>query len=66
MSEILEQWRAGQGLPSVLVIDGHTHIHRTSFGDLDEMADRVVAIMDSNGVAAACLLSVWYMTSSCD
>ena len=26
MSEILQRWRAGEGLPDVLAIDGHTHV----------------------------------------
>ena len=32
MSIILEQWRRGEGLPNVLVIDGHTHPYRWAPG----------------------------------
>jgi len=61
MSDILEHWRAGQGLPDVLVIDGHAHLgewpHGANFDSSEEAAAEAVAIMDANGIHAACILS---------
>ena len=65
MSEILECWRAGDGFPDVLVIDGHTHVgewpHGANFSSVEEAAAGSVAAMDANGVDAACVLSGGYM-----
>ena len=70
MSEILERWRAGEGLPDVLVIDGHTHVGEwpsgANFDSIDEAARGSVAAMDANGVEAACVLSGGYMGPSND
>jgi len=70
VSEILERWRAGEGLPAVLTIDGHTHVHAwphgPNFDTFEEMAAAVVAFMDANGVDASCVLSGGYMQSGCD
>jgi predicted TIM-barrel fold metal-dependent hydrolase len=61
MSDILEHWRAGHGLPDVLVIDGHAHLgewpHGANFEASAEAASEAVAIMDAHGVQAACILS---------
>ena len=65
MSEILERWRAGEGFPDVLVIDGHTHVGAwpsgPNFSSIEEAARGSVAVMDANGVDAACVLSGGYM-----
>jgi predicted TIM-barrel fold metal-dependent hydrolase len=70
MSTILEQWRAGKGLPDVLVLDGHTHLgdwpHGANFRDAAEAVDGAVAIMDAYGVDAACVLSGSYWASGSD
>jgi len=70
MSEILRRWRSGQGLPDVLVIDGHTHVgewpHGANFQSLEEMVAGVTAVMDANGVDAACVLSGGYMWKGAD
>lgn len=70
MSAILENWRAGQGFPDVLVIDGHIHVHDwphgANFNSVEEMAEGAVTYMDANGVDACCILSGGYMASSCD
>lgn len=70
MSEILEHWRAGEGLPGVLVIDGHTHVgewpHSQNFDSVAEMVAEVRAILDANGVDAACVLSGGYMWNGSD
>lgn len=70
MSEILEGWRAGEGLPDVLVIDGHTHFgawpRGANFDTVEEALKGSLAAMDSNGVDAACVLSGGYMASGSD
>ena len=70
MSVILENWRAGKGLPGVLVIDGHIHVHDwphgANFDSIQEMADGAVTYMDANGVDACCVLSGGYMSSGTD
>lgn len=70
MSAILEQWRAGHGLPDTLVIDGHTHVgewpHGANFDDPAEAARGAVAIMDAYGVDAACVLSGGYWANGSD
>jgi len=70
MSEILEAWRAGRGLPGVLVIDGHTHVgawpHAANFDSIADAAAGAVAAMDANGVDAACVLSGGYMDPGAD
>ena len=61
MSDILESWRAGHGLPDVLVIDGHAHLgewpHGANFETAEQAASEALAIMDANGIHAACILS---------
>ena len=41
MSEILTSWRGGEGLPDVLVIDGHVHVgewpHGANFDSAEEV-----------------------------
>jgi predicted TIM-barrel fold metal-dependent hydrolase len=70
MSEILQRWRAGEGLPDVLAIDGHTHVgewpHGANYENIDEMAAGAVAVMDANGVDAACVMSGGYMWNGTD
>ncbi|KPK81493.1 MAG: hypothetical protein AMJ81_10550 [Phycisphaerae bacterium SM23_33] len=70
MSEILDNWRAGQGLPGVLVIDGHTHVgewpHGANFDTVQEMAAGAAAVMDANGVDAACVMAGGYMWNGTD
>jgi predicted TIM-barrel fold metal-dependent hydrolase len=70
MSRILQQWRAGRGLPDALVIDGHTHVgewpHGANFDTVEEMAAGAVAVMDANGVDAACVLAGGYMWNGTD
>jgi len=70
MSTILENWRAGKGLPDVLVVDGHTHIgewpHGTNFDTTAEAADEAVKFMDAYGVDAACVLAGGYMSNGAD
>jgi predicted TIM-barrel fold metal-dependent hydrolase len=70
MSDILERWRAGEGLPGVLVIDGHTHVgewpHGANFDTIDEMVEGATAVMDANGVDAACVMSGGYMWNGAD
>ena len=70
MSEILDRWRAGEGLGGVLVIDGHTHVgewpHGTNFETVAEMAPAAQAVMDANGVDAACVLGGGYMRNGQD
>jgi len=65
MSEILKRWRAGEGLPDVLVIDGHTHVGAwptgANFNSIDEAAEGSIAAMDANGVDASCVLGGGYM-----
>lgn len=64
MSAILESWKAGLGLPDVLVIDGHVHVgawpHAATFGSADEAVRKSVAFMDANGVDAFCAVSGGY------
>ena len=70
MSAILERWRAGEGLPDVLVIDGHTHFgawpSAANFDTVQEARAGCLAAMDANGVDAACVLSGGYMASGSD
>ena len=70
MSAILENWRAGRGLEGVLAIDGHTHVgewpHGANYENIDEMTAGVTAVMDANGVDAACVLSGGYMWAGTD
>jgi len=69
-SQILKGWRAGEGLPDVLVIDGHTHFgawpHGANYDSVEEAAAGAVAIMDANGVDAACLMGGGYHPSGTD
>jgi uncharacterized protein len=58
MSEILDCWRCGLGLPGVLVIDGHTH----AFGNdalrtPTEVSARLVKLMDDCCVDISCVMS---------
>lgn len=71
MSTILQHWTEGQGLPGLLVIDGHTHIgewpHGPGFNSAEEAAERSVAVMDAYGVDAACVLAGRHMfNNGCD
>ena len=70
MSDILQHWRAGEGLPGVLVIDGHTHVgewpHGANYETFEEMVEGVVRHMDANGVDAACVMSGGYMWAGTD
>jgi predicted TIM-barrel fold metal-dependent hydrolase len=70
MSEILRRWRAGEGLTGILAIDGHTHVgewpHGANFDTVDEMVEGVVAVLDANGVDAACVMSGGYMFNGAD
>ena len=70
MSEILQGWISGRGLPDVTVIDGHVHIgewpHATTFHSVEEAAAESVAFMDANGVDAACAQGGGYMLSGAD
>jgi predicted TIM-barrel fold metal-dependent hydrolase len=70
MSEILQRWRAGEGLPGVLAIDGHAHVgdwpHGANFASIKDAAEGAVAAMDANGVDAACVLSGGYMFGASD
>jgi len=70
MSEILKRWQAGEGLPDVLVIDGHTHFGAwptgPNFNSVEEAAAGSTAAMDANGVDAACVLSGGYMGAGSD
>ncbi len=70
MSEILDRWRAGEGLPDVLAIDGHTHVgewpHGANYDSVDEMVAGASAVMDANGVDAACVMAGGYMWNGTD
>ncbi len=70
MSEIIDRWRAGEGLPGCLVIDGHTHIMAWPYGvdhsTPEEGVAQAVAAMDANGVDAACVMSGGYMFAGLD
>ena len=70
MSEILERWRAGEGLSDVLVIDGHAHVGEwpqgANFDSVDEMVAGSAAVMDANGVDAACVMAGGYMWNGTD
>ena len=61
MSEILDRWRAGEGLGDVLAIDGHTHVgewpHGANYESMDQMQAGVSAVLDAHGVDAACVMS---------
>jgi len=65
MSQILEQWVNGNGLPDTLVIDGHIHTgdwpHAATFKSLDEAVTSAVIDLDANGIDAFCALSGGYM-----
>ncbi len=70
MSDILDRWRAGEGLPDVLVIDGHAHVgewpHGANYDTVDEMETGAVAVMAANGVDAACVMGGGYMWGGTD
>jgi len=70
MSGILDRWRAGEGLGDVLAIDGHTHVgewpHGANYESMDAMAAGVSAVLDANGVDAACVMSGGYMWGGTD
>ena len=72
MSDILSQWRQGQGLPDTLVIDGHGHIgewpHAATFPNhsVEEAAEEAVAFMDANGLDLFCSQSGGYMLDGSD
>ena len=70
MSEILKRWRAGEGLPGVLVIDGHVHAKEDSgganFTTVAEAGREAEAYMDANGVDAALVVTVGYVPPGSD
>jgi predicted TIM-barrel fold metal-dependent hydrolase len=70
VSEIIDRWRAGEGLPGSLTIDGHTHIMAWPYGvdhsTPEEGVAQAVAAMDANGVDAACVMSGGYMFAGLD
>jgi predicted TIM-barrel fold metal-dependent hydrolase len=71
VNTILGNWRAGNGLPGILVLDGHTHVgewpHGANFETPDEAAAGAEAFMDAYGVDAACVLAGGYwMTNGAD
>jgi len=61
VSAILDAWKAGRGLPDVLVIDGHVHIgewrHATTFHSAEEAVEESVAFLDAHGIDAFCAVS---------
>ena len=70
MSEILKRWRAGEGLPGVLVIDGHVHAKEDSgganFTTIAVAAREAAAYMDANGVDAALVVTVGFVPPGSD
>jgi len=60
MSTIFENWRAGRGLPDLLVIDGHIHFAAgfcgPAFPSIAAAAAHGLQMMDANGVDAACIV----------
>lgn len=70
MSELLDSWCSGAGLPDTLVIDGHVHIgewpHGETFRNVDEAILESIAFMDASGVDACCAQSGGYMWSGTD
>jgi predicted TIM-barrel fold metal-dependent hydrolase len=70
VSQILQNWLAGKGLPDTLVIDGHIHIsewpHAATFRDAAEAAEESLRYMDANGVDAFCAVSGGYIWGLCD
>lgn len=60
MSAILDNWKAGRGLPGVLVIDGHVHFNGGIIGPawdaVPQAAGYARRAMDASGVDAACIL----------
>jgi predicted TIM-barrel fold metal-dependent hydrolase len=65
MSQLLENWLAGHGLPDTLVIDGHIHIgewaHATTFTSVEAAVVGSVRAMDANGIDAICAVSGGYI-----
>jgi predicted TIM-barrel fold metal-dependent hydrolase len=65
MSEILNHWLNGQGLPGTLVMDGHIHIgdwpHTATFRSVDEAVKESILHMDSNGIDAICAVAGGYI-----
>jgi predicted TIM-barrel fold metal-dependent hydrolase len=65
VSQILEQWIQGKGLPDTVVIDGHIHVgewpHATTFQSVDEAERESNIYLDSNGVDAFCAVSGSYI-----
>jgi hypothetical protein len=70
VSEILEHWLEGKGLPDTLVIDGHIHIgewpHNTTFRSADEAILKSEQLMDIHGIDAICALSGGYIFGNPD
>ena len=70
MSEILNNWLSGKGLPDTLVIDGHIHIgewpYSPTFDNAGDAVRGAVRYMDSNGVDAFCALSGGYIFGRLD
>lgn len=70
MSAILDNWLAGEGVPDVLVIDGHIHVgnwkHNATFRDVDEAVGTAERKCDAHGVDAFCAMSGGYMLGGVD
>ena len=70
MSEILDRWIAGEGLPGVLALDGHLHIGEwptgTTFPNAERAAEESVAYMDANGIDAGVTVGGGYMWTGTD
>ncbi len=70
MSEILEKWINGEGVPDALVIDGHIHVgewpHSSTFGSVDEAVEKSIALMDANGIDAVVAVGGGYMFPATD
>jgi predicted TIM-barrel fold metal-dependent hydrolase len=70
MSDILRRWRAGEGLPGVLAIDGHLHFHDwphgPNFESVEAAARGGLAFMDAHGVDAGCVLGGGHFVAGSD
>lgn len=70
MSELIDSWCSGVGLPDTLVIDGHIHIgewpHATTFHSAEEAISESTAFMDANGADMCCAQSGGYMWAGTD
>ena len=70
MSELLDSWIRGEGLPDTLVIDGHIHVGEwplsSTFDSVDEAVEKSVVLMDANGVDAVVSVGGGYMYPATD